>query len=219
MPIHIAAEEEDFELVVWRMDDDETETDLYVRLLAYAPTADLSEYETLTHPRRRREWLASRYLLYRWNAEGIWRDEYRKLHFLGETDWHLSVSHTDGFVAVARCKVPCGIDIQVPNDKAVTLAHRYLTDSELKLLLALPESHHLGWMTFFWCAKEAVFKAYGKGQLPGKTIQVQESPVTTEFVALIQKSTETYHYGLRWLHNQADFMLVVALEQLNIQSN
>lgn len=102
---------------------------------------------------------------------------------------HMSVSHSDNYVAVATAKFPVGIDIETITDRITRLAPKFLSQSEtdqLDFLFHLQnkkERTHEGnednpaseeiekkedsgyreqaLLTAFWTAKEAIFKAAG----------------------------------------------------------
>lgn len=114
--------------------------------------------------------------------------------FLINSDWNISMSHTKGWAAVLVSMKPCGIDIETMNDRAEKIADRFTDNFEWKLCPGDTKSEKLLWL---WCAKEAGFKLYGKGQVIFKDN------------LLIEKNINS---GKRYLYN------TIVSEQYNIQS-
>lgn len=118
--------------------------------------------------RRRLEWLASRYLVHdllsdepEWDRIPLRKDDCGKPHLFG-SPLHLSFSHTHEWVAVVISEVPVGIDIQVFVEKIGRLKKRFVRPVEGESLRSETELKHLH---FYWGAKEALYKAYGRREL------------------------------------------------------
>jgi 4'-phosphopantetheinyl transferase len=119
--------------------------------------------EGIVHLTKRLEWLASRVLvrtLLEQNGlpySGIHKDEYGK-PFLRELPHHISLSHAYPYVAVQVDKnKPVGIDIEQPTEKLLRIAPRVLSLEELDNAGSDIRKHCV-----YWCAKEALYKVYGK---------------------------------------------------------
>ena len=70
-------------------------------------------------------------------------------------DWAQCVSRRD------QTKTgPVGIDLQIYNSRIKTIKDKFLNPSEIKLIKNEEEDLH-----YFWCAKEAVFKAHGRKKI------------------------------------------------------
>lgn len=116
---------------------------------------------------RKKQWLAVRALvqLITPNSPMICYDEHGK-PFFSNGDVHLSISHSGQFVAVILSRtIPAGIDIEVPRDKILRVASRFLSPSEA---LDPQEPEYLNKLTIHWCAKEAMYKMTG---IPGLDLQ------------------------------------------------
>ena len=118
--------------------------------------------------RRRLEWLASRYLIHdllsdepEWDRIPLRKDGFGKPHLYG-SPLHLSFSHTHEWVAVIVSEVPVGIDIQVFVERIGRLKGKFMRAGELASLVEKTELEHLH---FYWGAKEALYKAYGRREL------------------------------------------------------
>lgn len=78
---------------------------------------------------------------------------------LGDCDVHISVSHCAGRVAVCFSNGPCAVDIEPETRNFSRAASRYITTAERELSddPLLPG--------IIWCAKEALYKYSGRGEL------------------------------------------------------
>jgi phosphopantetheinyl transferase len=117
----------------------------------------------IVHLTKRLEWLASRVLVRTLLEQndlpysGIHKDEYGK-PFLRELTHHISLSHAYPYVAVQLDKnKPVGIDIEQPTEKLLRIAPRVLSLEELDNAGSDIRKHCV-----YWCAKEALYKVYGK---------------------------------------------------------
>lgn len=123
------------------------------------------EYLKIKFEHKSLEWWASRYLTMLLHQkeirDPIIKDEQGK-PFFEQSKRFLSLSHTDGYVASCFHDKPCGIDIQVYDEKTLTVAPRILSSVEMRKFLPQSDLHMA---TFYWSAKEAVYKAYGKRKL------------------------------------------------------
>ena len=129
----------------------------------------ISEQEDLSsinHPAQRIEWLACRVAI-RQLVEaqgmpyaGLKKDEFGKPHLIN-SPWHISLSHTAGWAtAVLHRSRPVGIDIEPIRDQFRRVVPRVLSDSEIAHAAGDPDR-----LAVYWCAKEALYKLYGKRQL------------------------------------------------------
>ena len=148
------------ELGVWQMD--ETELWFFEQLILYP--AELRQLGMI-RGRRRQEWLAARHLVHVMSGRKkrcpFVKDEYGK-PFLKDADWHISISHSHPLAAAIASPHLCGIDIQNIVPKITRLAHKFLGSTENE---SIQENTRLEQLHFFWCAKEAIYKAYGRRQL------------------------------------------------------
>ncbi|MCF2500916.1 4'-phosphopantetheinyl transferase family protein [Dyadobacter chenhuakuii] len=162
--VHSEMIEESSTLLLWKLT--ETETELK-ETLGYAYNAD--ELSAITHPQKLREWLASRLLIkiiaeqFYINYIGTYKDEHGKA-FLIDNDSHISITHTNDFVAVAiNPPAAVGIDMEKMDAKLQRTSKKYLSQ---------PEFEHAGdeiaLLCMYWCAKEALYKLYGKKKVSFK---------------------------------------------------
>lgn len=116
--------------------------------------------------RKKKEWLASRELLYQisGNANRLVcvYDDFGKPVLLG-SHRHISISHSELWCAAMISDRPCGVDIQQYSTTVERIASRFLDASELASVKAL--SNPLHQLHLLWGAKECLYKAYGKKKL------------------------------------------------------
>jgi 4'-phosphopantetheinyl transferase len=117
----------------------------------------------ITNPVKRTEWLAGRVLVRRLvekaglRYDGLTKDEFGKPWLKGYGH-HVSLSHSFPYVAaqlhVARA---VGIDIEQPKPKLLRIAPRILSSAEVA-----DAGDNLVKNCVYWCAKEALYKIYGR---------------------------------------------------------
>lgn len=129
-------------------------------------TSEQEDLGSIRHPAQRVEWLACRAAIrelielrdlpYR----GLQKDEFGKPHLVN-LPWFISLSHTAGWAAaVLHRSRPVGIDIEPIRDQFQRVVPRVLSNEEIAH--ANGDSARLA---VYWCAKEALYKLYGKRNL------------------------------------------------------
>ena len=129
-------------------------------LLQTAAAEDIAIVEQFGSAHRRREVLA-------WRA--IVRRELGGDCKIGYDEWgapevslpeiYISVSHSREVVAVIIGSKPCAIDIEECGRNFNGVAERFATAEERAL------SNEEDWLAKLWCAKEALYKYYRKGEV------------------------------------------------------
>lgn len=119
--------------------------------------------DTIINPNKRREWLAGRALLkelvFQSGNEypGVYKDEFGKPHLQG-LPHHISLSHSFPYVAAQLNESHAvGIDLEQPKSKLLNIAPRIMSADEL-----IDAGEDLVKHCVYWCAKEAMYKIYGK---------------------------------------------------------
>jgi phosphopantetheinyl transferase len=120
----------------------------------------------IRHPAQRVEWLACRSAV-RQLAEmqglayaGLQKDTFGKPHLVG-LPGSISLSHTGGWAAaVLHRSKPVGIDIEPVRDQFRRVVPRVLSTDEIA-----HANDDSGRLAVYWCAKEALYKLYGKRNL------------------------------------------------------
>lgn len=122
---------------------------------------------SITHPHKRLQHLAGRYLL-----QHLFNDfPYEELQiadtrkpFLPNEQYHFSISHCGSFAAaIASSTHRVGIDIEIPTEKVKRISHKFIHQEDADFLAM--GNDHLYPETILWSAKEAVFKWYGLGEV------------------------------------------------------
>jgi phosphopantetheinyl transferase len=144
---------------VWHIDESEEELTGLVLPEDACP-------EEIANPRKRMEWLAGRALLKRMAEEsqlayhGIVKDEFGK-PFLRNLPQHISLSNSFPFVAAQIHPIKSvGVDLEQPRTKLFSVMRRVLTNDEWN-----DGANNLKKLCVYWCAKEALYKIYGKRSL------------------------------------------------------
>jgi 4'-phosphopantetheinyl transferase len=114
-------------------------------------------------PSKRKEFLAGRALV-KLLAEkagvqysGIRKDEQGK-PYLKNQSHEISLSHSSPYVAAQiNCREAVGIDVEQPKEKLLRIASRVLSSSEED-----DAGNDIVKHCVYWCAKEAMYKLYGK---------------------------------------------------------
>jgi phosphopantetheinyl transferase len=120
----------------------------------------------VTHPRKRLEWLAgraaTRILTQRYGHDEftLSKDGFGKPYFHGLTAG-VSLTHSYPYAAsVVHERNSVGIDLEQPSAKILKIARRFLGSSELE-----DAGTDIRKLTVYWCAKEALYKWWGKKEI------------------------------------------------------
>jgi phosphopantetheinyl transferase len=155
-------------LAVWKIEEEEA------FFLAHVPLQ-----RTITHPHKRLQHLAGRYLLKYLFPDFpivLIRIADTRKPFLEDEAYHFSISHCSDYAAViVSTENRVGVDIEVVSEKVERIRHKFVSDIEHSSLYNESSvngtdlssvNHHLS--TLIWSCKEAVFKWYGKGEVEFK---------------------------------------------------
>lgn len=122
--------------------------------------------DEIIFPQKRLEWLAGRALIRRLaescglKYEGLTKDEFGK-PFLKSHKHQISLSHSYPYVAAQIDGTKSvGIDLEQPKEKLRKVAPRLFSKSEVE-----DAQNDLTKLCIYWCAKEAMYKVYGKRNL------------------------------------------------------
>lgn len=178
--------------------------------------------QTITHPHKRLQHLAGRYLLRYLFHDFPYNDiliaDTRK-PYLSQEQYHFSISHCGNYAAaIVSSNERVGIDIEKPDVKVTRISHKFIHENELSFLQNslqnVLQNDVLTTTTVLWSAKEALFKWYGLGNVDFKehmqlnnAITVAGNEWTLPFV--FKKNNEVKvtiqsflfeHIVLSWLH-------------------
>jgi phosphopantetheinyl transferase len=145
-------------VAIWRITEEESDLEYHA--------GDQKAPDEIAHPRKRLEWLAgrsvARILAQRYGVNEIIleKDVNGKPHF---RDLNAGVSLTHSFpyaAAVVHEKEAVGIDLEQPSKKILKIAGRFLSPQEIE-----NAGTDIGTLTTYWCAKEALYKWWGKKEI------------------------------------------------------
>ena len=142
---------------IWHITESETE-------LSYAAMESCPE--EIVSLQKRLEWLAARALLKSMLDDiglqyyGLRKNEFGK-PFLKEHSHHISLSHSFPYVVAQIDKQQeVGIDLEQPKEKLLVIAHRVFSKDEVN-----DAANNIVKLCIYWCAKESLYKIYGKRNL------------------------------------------------------
>lgn len=148
---------ENCKLAIWKIEEDES------FFLEKVPL-----HRTVTHPHKRLQHLAGRYLLQFLFPDfpiNLIQIADTKKPYLADEQYHFSISHCGSYAAVIVSKTNrVGIDIEMLQSTVLRIQHKFVSDEEYKSL----QPTTLKNFTQIWSAKEAVFKWYGLGAVDFK---------------------------------------------------
>ncbi len=170
---------------------------------------------------RRVEFLAARKLVHILSEapyrHPLVKDPAGKPH-LPELSSSVSISHSRGYAAAILADGVVGVDIQHVVEKIDRIAPRFLSPEEAS---AIGPNARLEALHVYWCAKEALFKAYGKGQVDFcrdlRVMPFVYSEAGGRLTGQILKDQTVRNFDLRYLRINGH-MLVWAMETPSIPS-
>lgn len=151
-------------LAVWKITESE---DFFLQ--------KVSVQKEITHPHKRLQHLAGRYLLQILHPDfpfELVEIAASKKPLLSNGKLHFSISHCNNFAAaIVSEDRSVGIDVELVTPKIELVKTRFLSQHELNLVSSEnfePRTKNAKLITLFWSAKESIFKWYGKGYLSFK---------------------------------------------------
>ena len=187
--------------------------------------AEVPLQQSITHPHKRLQHLAGRYLLKYlfpdFPYDEILIADTRKPYLPGE-QYHFSISHcADYAAAIVSSTHRVGIDIEIPSPKVERISHKFIHENEKQWLdgfLPEPQTSNVELQTILWSAKEAIFKWYSLGGVDFKEhmqlsnfIQKQNDNFLLPFIFNKKSSIQLYITSkifqpvvLSWVMNDAN---------------
>lgn len=190
----------------------ETEEELYLK--AYLNSSEIDFLKGVKSENRRREWLAVRCLLNEILEKPctiLYTDTGKP--YLKEPEVFVSISHTAGFAAVAiNAKEETGIDIQTKSHKLSRISHKFLSEGEF---FGIAPSETDEKLILYWCAKEALYKVYGKKEVDFKAhlfIEPFDLKKEGEMIGAVKKDGFIKNYLLHYYLFEGIVMAMVKRE-------
>lgn len=163
---------------------------------------------------RKKQWLAYRILLRSILSPDDISIEYDPSGkpFLAGSDLHISVTHSEDMAAVIISRqARVGIDVEKIKPRILNVRDKFIGDEESSFINKETELEQL---TLAWCAKEALYKLFGKRNLDFRdNIRVDIPSIAgISFHASIRQDGACYDYRL---HSEklGDFILVYTVEE------
>ncbi len=169
----------DNEIHLWLIDDAQVDTSLLEIYRSFLSPEEMLRCERFRFDKDKRQFLITRAAIrttlshYRndtlpsqWQFD---RNEYGRPYVVSPPSavpLEFNLSHTNGMIAIAVCaRGDIGVDVEntTRECRALDLAARYFSFSEVENLLALPESKQQERFLDLWTLKEAYIKACGMG--------------------------------------------------------
>jgi phosphopantetheinyl transferase len=132
-------------------------------------SSSVSVQREITHPHKRLQHLAARYLL------GMLYPDFpfhqitiasSRKPFLPDEKYHFSISHCANFAAVIVSSIArVGIDVEYFTPRIHKIKYKFLHADELRFVNAQLPSQQTSLLTLLWSAKEAMYKWYGLGEV------------------------------------------------------
>ena len=139
---------ENGQIGIWKIEESE---DFFKNQLSISQ--EQSQVLDQKHPKRKMEWLASRYLVKQLsNGQSCKKDAFGKPYF-PNSPLKLSISHSGEFAAVVTNSQTVGVDIQKITPRIRRIAPKFLGKEEQE---NLTEVHFLEKLHVIWGAKEAL---------------------------------------------------------------
>ncbi|OQX99738.1 MAG: hypothetical protein B6I20_09710 [Bacteroidetes bacterium 4572_117] len=177
-----------------------------------APKEEKENLGKFKNPKRQAEWIIARLLIYEIIEKKtvVDYDEYGKPS-LRDDKRQVSISHTDGMVAVQIGNIQAGVDVEKVSGRVAKIAHKFLNSSELD---SIDIHNQLLHMYVHWGAKETVYKIYGKKRLDFKeNIRIEPFKIEKKgTIKAILKTKEIISFDLDYfvydLPDQTKYMIV-----------
>ena len=144
----------DSHLYVWKVESSAATLLKQIRLTS----VEAKTYQGLKTEKKRVEFLACSIAL-----KTLFTNDLRIQHYpsgkphINEAE-HLSISHSNKYIAIAFGKIEVGIDIELPQEKMLRLISRILSDQENNTFLQNPSIEQA---CKLWGTKEAILKYIG----------------------------------------------------------
>ena len=212
MPLHTNKEiREHSLLVIWEIEES---PEWFLNEL-HLEEDELQQYNGFRSDLRRVHWLAYRHILKNIVGKGkqirIKYDENSK-PFLDLSRDHISVSHSGKFATVILSKKHrVGIDIEQVHPRLHKVAYKFMSPHEGGDKTEKLSTENL---CLHWCAKEALYKLYGKRELDFREhIHVLKPPSghQGEFKGRIRRGNTENHYMLH-AEKIDDYFMVFAVD-------
>ena len=179
MPLIFQQPFSEYEIAVWKISEDEN----YFEEKLLLSEEEKNFLQNIKASNKRLQWLASRHLIRVLLKTDLFIDSNYKQPGKPQLLSHkkeISISHTDDVCAVIMSETKrVGVDIEPEYRDVSSIAHKFISEEE-KQNRQLTNEENL----FIWCAKEALFKLYARGEVSFQNdLHVQLPELKTEGTA------------------------------------
>lgn len=154
--------DEDTAFALWKIEEDAEE--LYQQL--QLNDEEKAYLQLLSKGKRNLHWLGTRVLLRKMLETDEFIDCQIDAHgkpYLTNQPFHISLSHSFDYAAVMISRSqPVGIDIELIKEKVERIAPKFMKPAELAFI---DPQHTIEHLYVCWCAKEAVYKCFGRKEV------------------------------------------------------
>ncbi|MEP7268105.1 MAG: 4'-phosphopantetheinyl transferase superfamily protein [Saprospiraceae bacterium] len=201
MPQVFHKKEPSREIIVWKIDEP---ISFFQSRLPMELQALPSDDEA-----RNAEYLASRYLLTLLVPEIIVASDSNKKLQMVNDHRYISISHTKGLAASMVSHEACGIDIEMDLPRITKIASKFNLPHDLEMLQGTDYQQNLYTV---WCAKEAMYKAYGLGGIDFKNhlrVELEAMKLNkSTFTGLLKNAVADIRFTLHYEYIQQSIHLV-----------
>lgn len=130
--------------------------------------------------------------------------------FLKGRSEHISISHSHQWLAISiNTHEETGVDVELIREKVINIKHKFCCDEELEFAQT-----DINKLTLLWCAKEALYKTYGKKELEFKRIKITNFELKDrgEMIGTIHFEEALRSYKLMYRKLDAYFLAIVLNE-------
>ncbi len=191
---------DNFQVSIWEIN--ETIDELYNSILLSNTEKEL--FQTFKHDNRKLQWLAYRNALVSICGE---KYSFIKYNITGKPEFEnkdllISVSHSGKYAAaIVSENYKVGIDIEIKSHKAENIKDKFLNNNELKFA---KNKNDVNLYLYFWCAKEAIYKAMGfEGVIFAKDISVNNfSKNYNKAEGKMLFNSDSYFFNIEFIDNE-----------------
>lgn len=143
-----------------------------------------SIFFSFKHEKRKKQYLATRILRNQlFGKEAILYYDHGAPYIIGHPE--ISISHANNVAGIAISKVfPVGFDIEPISDKAVRVAHKFLSEREKEIFDINSDFE----MSAIWSAKETLYKLAGRKEIIFKSDLLLEKETEDVWLGVINSS-------------------------------
>ena len=159
MPLFFSQYENNFQIAIWKMDEDLEE----LMKLASLSETEIEKVSSFTHMARKKEWICIRMLLKKLNTNSSIGYHSSGKPYLENSNAHISISHTKDYAGIIISdSFGVGLDLERIHPRIEKIAHKFVSPEEEKIIQG---KNSLEKLFVIWGVKEVLFKMHSIGEL------------------------------------------------------